>query len=305
MEIRQHTVVDLLNKYHDTNSVRDRSGRGRKRKISEEEKKEIVKKAKRDKDSPVIAREFTKKTGISVGIRTVERTLRETKLSYLPKQTVEELSEDNKARRLEYAISMNKYNWKRVFFSDEKTFLLGSMKTHAWQVPGKRKQYPVKRHPRKLHVWAAAGYYMKSQLYFFTENMKAPLYRTILKRRLEEKRITFSPDCPTRMSTNWVFLQDNDPKHKAKKTMNFLEELVGDRIIDHPAQSPDLNILEDLWSYLDRKVKAAKIKTISGLKRKLTKEWQTMSWEVVRQSVRTMRARLVECEEVQGACTHY
>ena len=87
---------------------------------------------------------------------------------------------------------------------------------------------PVKRHPKKLHVWAAAGTYMKSQLYFFTENMNAPLYRKILKNRLEEKRITFSPDCPVRMPKNWVFLQDNDPKHKAKKTMNFLEEFLED-----------------------------------------------------------------------------
>ena len=33
-----------------------------------------------------------------------------------------------------------------------------------------------------------------------------------------------------------------------------------DRIIPHPPQSPDFNVLEDMWSYLDRKVKAAKLK---------------------------------------------
>ena len=37
-------------------------------------------------------------------------------------------------------------------------------------------------------------------------------------------------------------------------------------------KAPDLNIMEDLWSYLDRKVKAAKIMTIQGLKRKQTHE---------------------------------
>src|SRR4051812_32578739 len=41
--------------------------------------------------------------------------------------------------------------------------------------------------------------------------------------------------------------------HKAKKAMSDLKELVGENIIAHPAQSPDLNILEDLWSYLDKK----------------------------------------------------
>ena len=48
--------------------------------------------------------------------------------------------------------------------------------------------------------------------------------------------------------------------HKTKKTMEVLAEFVEDRIIPHPPQSPDFNVLEDIWSYLDRKVKAAKIK---------------------------------------------
>ena len=62
---------------------------------------------------------------------------------------------------------MSKYNWKRVLFSDEKTFYLGAMKTHAYQEPGKRKTFPVQRHPPKINVWAGAGAYMKTKLYFF------------------------------------------------------------------------------------------------------------------------------------------
>ena len=72
-------------------------------------------------------------------------------------------------------------------------------------------------------------------------------------------------------------MQDNDPKHKSNDAMNFLRERVGDRILHHPSQSPDLNILEDLWSYLDRKVKASHVKSIDALKRKLKKEWDLLS----------------------------
>ena len=67
--------------------------------------------------------------------------------------------------------------------------------------------------------------------------------------------------------------------------MSELQELVDDR-------SPDLNIMEDLWSYLDRKAKAAKIKTLQGLKRKLTMEWQKLPWSYIRTSVQSMRTRL-------------
>ena len=103
----------------------------------------------------------------------------------------------------------------------------------------------------------------------------------------------------------WVFLQENDPKHKARSTMQFLEGAVGDRIIPHPAYSPDLNVMEDLWSYLDRKVKAARIRTIQGLKRKLTQEWEDMGWHEIRLSVESMPKRLQECIKLQGARTQY
>lgn len=200
---------------------------------------------------------------------------------------------------------MKGYNWRKVFFSDEKTFCLGSAKTHSWQVPGKRKKRSVKRHTAKIHVWAAAGYYMKSKLYIFTSNLTSELYRKIISRNLQEKNITYSPDCPARLPGSWQFLQDNDPKHKAKKTMTELEDLLENRVICHPAQSPDLNVMEDLWSYLDRKVKRTNIKTIAGLKKKLTILWEAMPWSVIRTSVVTMNARLAECEKLRGERTHY
>ena len=99
---------------------------------------------------------------------------------------------------------------------------------------------------------------MKTKLYFFTENLTAVLYRSILKMRLPEKELIYAPDRPGSLPANWAFLQDNDPKHKAKSTMRFLKRRVRNCLISHPAQSPDLNVLEDIWSYLDRKSKRSR-----------------------------------------------
>src|SRR5690348_15731928 len=82
----------------------------------------------------------------------------------------------------------------------------------------------------KLHVWGAIGYYFKSDLYFFEQNMTAKLYQDILAKRLPP---TPSYDCPRRFKKKWFFLQDNDPKHKSKKSMEVVRTLTKNRIIKH------------------------------------------------------------------------
>ena len=45
---------------------------------------------------------------------------------------------------------------------------------------------------------------------------------------------------------NWIFMQDNDPKHKAKSVTKFFEDEKVNLLTWSP-QSPDLNPLENVW----------------------------------------------------------
>ena len=107
-----------------------------------------------------------------------------------------------------------------------------------------------------MTVWGAIGHYFKTGLYFFRENLKAKLYQKILNARLPPN---YSVDCPSGIRGGWIFLQDNDPKHTAISTTALLDELAPDRIRDHPPRSPDLNPMEDIWSYLDGEIKKKRI----------------------------------------------
>jgi transposase len=305
MKIALSTVQDLLQKYSQTGSVRDRPGRGRKRTLTADDEQRIVRKAKKEECAPEITRELKAESGIVIGVDVVRQVIKKHGLQFLLKETVQELSDRNKEKRLAYAQAMKKQDWKKVLFSDEKTFYVGAMTKRAWQVPGKRKKHVVKRYPQKINVWGAAGTYMKSKLYFFKKNMNAPLYQKVIKSRLRNDRISLAPNTPPRLPATYQFLQDNATWHTTKDSMVEVQERVGDRIIAHPAESPDLNIMEDIWSYLDRKVKARNIKTVVGLKQQLTRAWEQMPWSVIRNSVGSMRARLAECEKLQGGRTHY
>ena len=116
METSRTTVSDILSKCHETGGVKERAGRGRKRVITEEDEKKFVKKAKREKPATQIAREYKAETGISISERRVQQIIHKHGLRWLVNEKVEEISELNKAARLNYATEMRNYNWKKSPF---------------------------------------------------------------------------------------------------------------------------------------------------------------------------------------------
>ena len=216
----------------------------------------------------------------------------------------ERLTQKQTADRCRYAQEMKDFDWETVLFTDEKSFWLGSATSHAWQDPGRRLTREVSKHQPKLHVWAGAGSHMKTRLYFFQENLNAQLYQQILQSRLTDQKMIFARG-GKKLRRKWFFVQDNDPKHRARTTLAMLDKMIGNRVIKHPSNSPDLNPMEDFWSHFDRKVKEANVTTIDGLKRVLSREWNSMPWTVIRRSVNSMPDRLQECLQLEGRRTHY
>lgn len=305
VQVSRQTISRVLSKYRRTRTVKDQPGRGRKRKLSQRECKEMARKAKKGKAATEIARDYRKKTKKELHEQTVRNVLHEEGLVNLKVQPVEALTNSNKDARLEYSKQMKGYDWTRVLFSDEKLFPLSFVPDRAWQTPGQRVTKQVQRWPKKVNVWGACGHYVKAKLYFFDDTMDAGLYQKIIKSRLKQSALQFSDDCPAEVRQNWVFLQDNARPHTAAKSKEVLQGLVGDRVTTHPPNSPDLNPMEDVWSYLTRRLQTANVKTLEGLKRKIKVEYDSMPWTEFRKSVASMPARLKECVKLQGARTHY
>ncbi len=301
VRVDRHTVYQVLEKYGKTKSVHDLPRSGRKPILSAHEIKMTLKKAGQKKTAPQIRREIKTKASVS----TIQRTLKKHGLFYGKVKKSQRLSELQRQKRVDYATEMNGFNYGTVLFTDEKTFQLGSGDEYCWQRIGNRPTREYVRHAPKLHVWAGIGSNMKTKLYFFQKNMNSDLYISILKKSLKETQITYAPNTPKKLKGNWIFLQDNSAIHKSKKSMKVVEELVGDRLIAHPPVSPDMNAIENMWSYLDRKVKAAQVTNISHLKRVLNKEWKNLPWSEIRKSVDSMPRRLEQCLELGGKRTEY
>ncbi len=62
--------------------------------------------------------------------------------------------------------------------------------------------------------------------------------------------------------------------------------------MEWPAQSPDLNIIENLWSFLGKKLKNCDIKNKDDLRREVKRIWQEIPLEYIRKLYHIIPNRL-------------
>ena len=287
-----------MKKWREQKEIKNLPGRGRKRKLSESQRRAVIKQGARDKDAPEITRAMNRKLEEPVSCRTIQRALSSSVLKYLVEEEETKLTESQKERRVKFASEAN-YDWNLILFSDEKTFELGGgKKKKRWMNPKKRVKRQVESHPKKVHVWGGIGAYFKTPLVSFTGNMNADRYLSFLKTHLPPKII--APDCPKDKLDDWIFVQDNARWHKTKEVMDYLDQQAPMFIRNFPANSPDINIIEDIWSTMDRMVGKYNIKSVRSMKRHLRQAWKEITWETVRKSVNSLPKRCNLCVEKKG-----
>lgn len=131
--------------------------------------------------------------------------------------------------------------------------------------------------------------------------MDQHLYRTILEKELMDTFDWYELD-----PSNWMFQHDNDPKHTARSVKEWLEDQEF-KVMLWPAQSPDLNPIENAWSYLKSKIYAYPTPA-NGLKQlweRVEAEWEKLPKEYISNLYESMPRRMRACIEAKGRWTKY
>ncbi len=93
------------------------------------------------------------------------------------------------------------------------------------------------------------------------------------------------------MGCGWVFQHDNDPKHTAKATKEWLKKK-HIKVLEWPNQSPDLNPIENLWRKLKFRVAKYQPRNLNDLEKICKVEWDKTPPEMCANLVANYKKRL-------------
>lgn len=147
-------------------------------------------------------------------------------------------------------------------------------------------------------VWGCMAASGVGNLVFIKSTMNHMDYLHILKTNLHQSARKLG------LGEDFVFQQDNDPKHTAHNVKLWL--LYNTRQQLHsPPQSPDLNPIEHLWDFLERRIRERIITSKDMLKSVLMEEWLKIPVDFTRKLVASMPKRLEETKKRKGYPTSY
>lgn len=104
--------------------------------------------------------------------------------------------------------------------------------------------------------------------------------------------------------SNFMFYQDNDPKHTSWNAKNWLLYNCP-KVLATPAQSPDMNPIEHLWGELKKRLASRCVSSKSQLKQAVLEEWEKIEPTYCKKLVESMPRRLQEVIKYKGRSTKY
>ncbi len=240
-------------------------------------------------------------TGSEFTIDAVKQKMRRRYGVARPPKRIIVLSDRNLAQRMEFYQQYHSKTarfWNRVCFSDEMSVRVIPDGRLIMVRPDCNGEYPVidKRHSGggQVMFWGVFSRFGVGPLVTVgISTIDSEKYTAML----EEHLIPFLEKYRRRMGGKPIFQQDGARSHTSKYTMaNFFEMHREIEILFHPANSPDVNPIENIWGYIKTNINYGTIADAGWTKQAVINEvsrvWYSIDENYCKKLVHGMPARL-------------
>ncbi len=217
------------------------------------------------------------------------------------------LNQRQHQKRLTWAVEKNNWTvaqWSKVLFSDESKFCIsfGNQGPRVWRKSGEA-QNPCclkssVKFPQSVMIWAAMSSAGVGPLCFLKSTVNAAIYQEILEHFMLPSADKLYGDA------DFIFQQDLAPAHTAKSTKSWLNDH-GVGVLDWPANSPDLNPIENLWGIVKRKMRDTRPNNADELKATVKETWASIPPQQCHKLITSMPRRIEAVIKAKGAPTKY
>lgn len=269
---------------------------GRKHKLSQREERNVKKNVGVKKMS---LREAANNFPGDISASTICRIIKNSPYSFSKLNVSPKLNTKQKEKRIKFSKNMllkGEDYFKSIVFSDEKRFTIYGPDGFRgyWRDLRKEPEYFFKqKYSPGIMVWAAISIDGQVSISFVEGSITSAKYQDILSQNLLPN---FSKDLQ-------LFQQDNATPHVSKSTKEWLfdKEI---NTIEWPPNSPDLNLIENIWGLLVRKIyrKTMTFSDIEELKNEIMKEWKKLPKIVFQNLYKSLAERFFDVIRLKG-CT--
>ncbi len=217
------------------------------------------------------------------------------------------LNQRQRQKHLTWAVEKKNWTlaqWSKVLFSDESKFCIsfGNQAPRVWRKSGEA-QNPCclkssVKFPQSVMIWAAMSSAGVGPLCFLKSTVNAAIYQEILEHFMLPAADKLYGDA------DFVFQQDLAPAHTAKGTKSWFNDH-GVTVLDWPANSPDLNPIENLWGIVNRKMRDTRPNNADELKATVKETWASIPPQQCHKLITSMPRRIEAVIKAKGAPTKY
>ncbi len=147
-------------------------------------------------------------------------------------------------------------------------------------------------------VWGAMSSAGVGPLCFLRSKVNTAVYQEVLEHFMLPVADQLYGDA------DFILQQDLAPAHSAKTTSTWFKDH-GIPVLNWPANSPDLNPIENLWGIVKRKMRYARPNNAEELKATIRATWALITPEQCHRLIDSMPRRIAAVIQAKGAPTKY